>query len=153
MLGLYGTAQLPVTAAGIILLVAGIGLIIAEAHLATFGILGVIGVIALALSGLMLFDTDAEGFEVSAPLVIGVAVALGGLLAIAVRKVVEARRDPVLDRARRSWPERRATCASRSIRSDRCSSTVPCGAPSPRMGPTPGRFRPALECGSNRWTA
>ena len=95
VLGLYGTAQLPVTAAGIILLVAGIGLIIAEAHLATFGILGIIGVIALALSGLMLFDTDAEGFEISAPLVIGVAVVLGGLLAIAVRKVVEARRNPV----------------------------------------------------------
>jgi membrane-bound serine protease (ClpP class) len=95
VLGLYGTAQLPVTGAGIILLVAGIGLIIAEAHLATFGILGVIGVIALALSGLMLYDTDAEGFEVSAPLVIGVAVLLGGLLAIAVKKVVEARRNPV----------------------------------------------------------
>jgi membrane-bound serine protease (ClpP class) len=95
VLGLYGTAQLPVTGAGIILLVAGIGLIIAEAHLATFGILGVIGVIALALSGLMLYDTDAEGFEVSAPLVIGVAIVLGGLLAIAVKKVVEARRNPV----------------------------------------------------------
>jgi membrane-bound serine protease (ClpP class) len=95
VLGLYGTAQLPVTAAGIILLVAGIGLIIAEAHLATFGILGVIGVIALAVSGLMLYDTDAEGFEISAPLVIGVAVVLGGLLAIAVKKVVEARRNPV----------------------------------------------------------
>ncbi len=95
VLGLYGTAQLPVTAAGIILLVAGIGLIIAEAHLATFGILGVIGVIALAVSGLMLFDTDSEGFEISAPLVIGVAVVLGGLLLIAVKKVVEARRNPV----------------------------------------------------------
>ncbi len=95
VLGMYGTAQLPVTAAGIILLVAGIGLIIAEAHLATSGVLGIIGVIALAASGLMLYDTDAEGFEISAPLVIGVAVVLGGLLLIAVKKVVEARRNPV----------------------------------------------------------
>ena len=57
LLGAYGTAQLPVTAAGIALLVVGIGFIIAEAHLPTNGILGGIGVLALALSGLLLFDT------------------------------------------------------------------------------------------------
>ena len=95
VLGMYGSAQLPVTAAGIILLVAGIGLIIAEAHLATSGILGIIGIGALAVSGLMLYDTDGEGFGVSAPLVIGVALALGALLALAVKKVIEARRNPV----------------------------------------------------------
>jgi membrane-bound serine protease (ClpP class) len=95
VLGLYGTAQLPFTAAGVILLIVGVGLIIAEAHLATSGVLGVVGVIALAASGLLLYDTDAEGFDVSAPLVIGVAVVLGALLAIAVKKVVEARRNPV----------------------------------------------------------
>jgi membrane-bound serine protease (ClpP class) len=52
-------------------------------------------VAALAVSGLLLFDTDGEGFGVSAPLVIGVALGLGGLLALAVKKVVEARRNPV----------------------------------------------------------
>jgi membrane-bound serine protease (ClpP class) len=93
--GLYGSAQLPVTAAGIILLVAGIGLIVAEAHLPTNGILGIVGVGSLAVSGLMLYDTDTEGFGVSAPLVIGVAVVLGGLMAFAVAKVVQARRNPV----------------------------------------------------------
>jgi membrane-bound serine protease (ClpP class) len=95
VLGLYGSAQLPVTAAGLILLIAGIGLIIAEAHLATSGVLGIVGVIALAASGLLLYDTDAEGFEVSAPLVIGVAVVLGVLLVLAATKVVQARRNPV----------------------------------------------------------
>jgi membrane-bound serine protease (ClpP class) len=93
VLGLYGSAQLPVTAAGIILLVTGVGLIIAETQVPS-GILGVIGVIALAASGLMLYDTD-EGFEVSPPLVIGVALVLGGLMAVAVKKVMEARRNPV----------------------------------------------------------
>jgi membrane-bound serine protease (ClpP class) len=94
VVGLYGSAQLPVTAAGIILLVAGVGLIIAETQVPGGGILGVVGVIALAVSGLMLYDTD-EGFEVSPPLVIGVSVVLGGLLAVAVKKVMEARRNPV----------------------------------------------------------
>ena len=96
LLGLYGTAQLPVTAAGILLLVLGIGLIIAEAHLPTHGILGGVGVLALALSGLLLFNTDSDAYEVSVPVVILVAVLLGGFMAFAVQKVVQARRNPVV---------------------------------------------------------
>jgi membrane-bound serine protease (ClpP class) len=95
LLGLYGTAQLPVTAAGIALLVVGIGLIIAEAHLPTSGVLGGVGVLGIALGGLILFDTDSDEFGVSPPVVIAVAVVLGGFLALAVHKVVAARRNPV----------------------------------------------------------
>ena len=92
LLGAFGTAQLPVTAVGIALLIVGIALIIAEAHLPTSGVLGVIGVGALAGAGLLLFDTGSEEFEVSAPAVIVVAIVLGGALAFAVRKVVQAHR-------------------------------------------------------------
>ena len=95
VLGLYGTAQLPVTAAGVVLLVFGIALIVAEAHLPTNGILGGVGVVGLALAGLLLFDTDSEALEVSVPVVITVAVLFGGFFAFAVQKVVEARRNPV----------------------------------------------------------
>jgi membrane-bound serine protease (ClpP class) len=96
LLGAYGTAQLPVQAAGILLLVVGIGFIIAEAQLPTHGILGVVGVIALALSGLLLFDTGSEQLEVSVPVVLTVALLLGGFLAFAAAKAVQARRNPVL---------------------------------------------------------
>jgi membrane-bound serine protease (ClpP class) len=96
LLGAYGTAQLPVTAAGIALLVVGIGFIVAEAHLPTNGILGGIGVLALALSGLLLFDTGTDEFEVSVPAVITVAVLVGGFFVFATRKVVLAHRRPKL---------------------------------------------------------
>jgi membrane-bound serine protease (ClpP class) len=96
LLGLYGTAQLPVTAAGILLLVLGVALIIAEAHLPTHGILGGVGILSLALSGLLLFNTDSDAYEVSVPVVIVVALLLGGFMAFAVRKVVQARRNPVI---------------------------------------------------------
>jgi membrane-bound serine protease (ClpP class) len=100
LLGLYGSAQLPVTFAGVALLVIGVAMIIAEAHV-TAGFLGAAGVIAIAASGLILYDTNTEAFEVSAPVVIVAGVAIGGLMAFAAKKVVEARRRP----ARTGWEE------------------------------------------------
>ncbi len=101
LLGLYGTSQLPVTLAGIALLFVGVALIIAEAHVAAGGIMGVVGVIAIVLAGLLLYDTNSEALDVSVPAVIAAGVVLGGLLAIAAKKVVEARRNP----ARTGWEE------------------------------------------------
>ncbi len=95
VVGLFASAQLPVTAAGVVLLVVGIGLIIAETQLPTGGIMGVLGVVSLAISGLLLFDTNSDDFGVSAPLVIAIAVVFGlGTLWVS-RKVVEAHRGQV----------------------------------------------------------
>ena len=101
LLGLYGTAQLPVTVAGVLLLVLGVAMIVAEAHFGTHGLLGVSGVVALIASGLLLYDTHTSAFEVSAPLVIAVGLVLGGLLGFAVQRAARARRQP----ARTGWEE------------------------------------------------
>jgi membrane-bound serine protease (ClpP class) len=94
LLGLYGTAQLPVTLAGVALLLLAIVLFVAEAHLATHGILGIAGVIALIFSGLLLFDRG-QGADVSVPVVILAGLLLGGLLAVVADRAVRARRTPV----------------------------------------------------------
>jgi membrane-bound serine protease (ClpP class) len=94
LLGLYGSAQLPVTAAGVLLLVLAMALFIAEGHLQSHGVLGVSGVIALILSGLLLYNTN-EGFGVSVPIVVGAGVVLGGGFAFIVQRAVQARREPV----------------------------------------------------------
>jgi membrane-bound serine protease (ClpP class) len=101
ILGAYGTALLPVTFVGVLLLVAGIVLIVAEAHLPTHGILGAAGVAALVVAGLLLFDTDSDAFEVSVPIVVVTGLALGGLIAFAVQKALQANRTP----ARTGWEE------------------------------------------------
>jgi membrane-bound serine protease (ClpP class) len=101
LLGAYGTALLPVTLVGVLLLVAGIGLIVAEAHLPTHGILGGAGVASLVVSGLLLYDTDSDAFEVSVPVVIVTGVVLGGFAAFAVQRTVLAHREP----ARTGWEE------------------------------------------------
>jgi membrane-bound serine protease (ClpP class) len=96
VLGLYGSAQLPVTVAGVLLLVFGVAMIVAEAHLGTHGILGVVGVGSLIASGLLLYDTKSDAFETSAPVVVFIGLTLGGLLAFAVQRAVAARRRPVI---------------------------------------------------------
>jgi membrane-bound serine protease (ClpP class) len=101
LLGLYGTAQLPVTLVGIVLLVLGVALIIAEAHLATHGILGAAGVAALVVAGLVLYNTDSDAFEVSVPAVIVTGLLLGGFIAFAVERALRARGEPV----RTGWEE------------------------------------------------
>jgi membrane-bound serine protease (ClpP class) len=95
LLGLYGTAQLPVTLVGILLLVLGVVLIIAEAHLPT-GLLGAAGVGALIASGLVLYNTDSDALEVSVPVVIVTGLLLGGFAAFAVQRTVLAHRRPVM---------------------------------------------------------
>jgi membrane-bound serine protease (ClpP class) len=101
LLGLYGTAQLPVTATGVLLLVFGVAMIIAEAHLPTHGILGASGVAALIAAGLVLYDTDTSAYEISAPVVILAGLLVGGFLAFAVERAIRARRQP----ARTGWEE------------------------------------------------
>ncbi|HYU61106.1 MAG TPA: nodulation protein NfeD [Solirubrobacterales bacterium] len=101
LLGAYGTALLPVTLVGVVLIVAGVGLIVAEAHLPTHGILGAAGVGALVVSGLLLYDTDSEALGVSVPVVIAAGLLLGGFIAFAVQRAVLANRE----RPRTGWEE------------------------------------------------
>ena len=94
VVGLFASSQLPVTAAGVVLLILGVALLIAETQLPTAGILGILGVVSLAISGLLLFDTN-EGFDVSTPLVIAIAVVFGLVILWVGRKVMDAQREGV----------------------------------------------------------
>jgi len=78
LLGLYSLSALPVNYAGIALMVLGLALILAEVMSPSFGILGIGGTIALVLGATILIDTDMPAFDVSWPLIAGVASA--GLL-------------------------------------------------------------------------
>ncbi len=94
-LGIIGAIHLPVAAIGVLLLLTGIAFIVAESHLPTAGILGILGVAALIGGGLLIFDTDNSQIEVSPGLVIGVAGALGLATVFVGAKAVQARHRPV----------------------------------------------------------
>jgi membrane-bound serine protease (ClpP class) len=94
LLGLYGTAQLPVTAGGIALLALGLGFLAAEVKV-TSGLLGLAGVAALVAGGLLLFDTGDQALAVSVPAAVAAGAALGSLVVFAASKSASARRAPI----------------------------------------------------------
>jgi len=70
---LYALHLLPINYAGAALLLLGIGLMIAEAHIGAFGVIGVGGIIAFVIGAIMMFPSGAPGFELS-PIVIAATV-------------------------------------------------------------------------------
>lgn len=93
LLGLYGTAQLPVSAGGVLLLLLAIGFLAAETQVAG-GVLGAAGAIALVFAGLLLFDTDSDAFRVAVPAAIAAGVLVAAIVLIAARKALSLRRRP-----------------------------------------------------------
>jgi membrane-bound serine protease (ClpP class) len=92
LLGMYALAVLPVNFAGIGLILLGLALIVAEHFAPTFGLLGVAGVIALALGATIMIDTEAPEFRIGWATAIGIAIASLGIVAVAGRLAMSSRR-------------------------------------------------------------
>jgi membrane-bound serine protease (ClpP class) len=94
VVGLYGLQVLPVSAAGILLMILALAFFVAEAFVAAHGGLALAGAVSFVVGALLLFDPAGDAYQVSLP----VALAVGGTLALmtvfAAAKVVQARRAP-----------------------------------------------------------
>jgi membrane-bound serine protease (ClpP class) len=84
---LIAMEQLPIDIGALVLVVAGIGLLIAEIYTSTYGILGILGAIALAFGMTLLIDTADpsylldDSFRLSLADVIPLAAVFGGFTA------------------------------------------------------------------------
>ncbi|MEI2298638.1 NfeD family protein [Ensifer sp. MJa1] len=96
LLGLYALALLPVSFAGIGLILLGIGLIVAEAHSPSFGVLGAGGSIAIVLGAAILFDTETPGLQVSWAVLAGLALASLAFSLLVARLAFSSRRHAVV---------------------------------------------------------
>ncbi|MDX1571392.1 MAG: nodulation protein NfeD [Xanthomonadales bacterium] len=96
ILALYAFQVLPIDFAGVILIILGVVLMVAEAFAPSFGALGIGGVIALTFGSFILIDTDVPGLAVSRGVITTIA-GISGLLFLAITLVVlRARRTPVV---------------------------------------------------------
>jgi membrane-bound serine protease (ClpP class) len=76
LLALASFQILPINLAGLLLIFLGVGLLISEAFVTSYGILGAGGVIALVIGSLFLIDTSKTDLAVSHGIIFGAATAL-----------------------------------------------------------------------------
>jgi len=94
ILGLYGLQVLPVSLAGVLLILLSAGFFVAEAFVPSHGALTLAGGITFVLGALMLFDPAGDAYQVSLPVALAIAGTLTALLGFAIVKVVRIRRLP-----------------------------------------------------------
>ena len=80
------------TALGIALLVVGAALLVAEAHLPTAGVLGLLGVVSLGAGGWVALTAAGAAAGLAVAVAVAVTLVAGGFLVFAGAKVVRARR-------------------------------------------------------------
>ncbi len=96
LLALYAAQVLPVSYAGMGLILVGVAFMVAEAFMPSFGALGIGGVVAFVIGSVILIDTDVEGYRVSLPLMISFGIINGMLFVGVLTLAVKARRRPVV---------------------------------------------------------
>jgi membrane-bound serine protease (ClpP class) len=96
LLALYALHLLPVNYAGLALMLVGVGFMIGEVFLPTFGSLGIGGLIAFVVGSIMLIeDTSLPGFEIPYAVIAGVAVASAAFVFLVVGMLARSRRAAV----------------------------------------------------------
>jgi membrane-bound serine protease (ClpP class) len=92
IVGLFGLQVLPVSWAGVLLLLLAAGFFTAEAIVTSHGALALAGAISFVFGALMLFDPAGDAYQVSLPVALAIAGTFALLTIFAVGKVVQARR-------------------------------------------------------------
>ena len=96
LLALYALQLLPVNYAGLALIILGIGFMIAEAFLPSFGAVGLGGAAAFVAGALILIDTDLPEFGIPPGLIVTVAVVSAVLIATIAGIALRTRRRAVV---------------------------------------------------------
>jgi len=95
LLALFALQLMPISYVGLALIILGIALIVGEAFVPSFGILGLGGIAAFIVGSVMLIDTDLPGYGISWSLILPLA-AVSGLFSFFVADMaLRARRRPV----------------------------------------------------------
>ncbi|MFB9215786.1 NfeD family protein [Vibrio sinaloensis] len=92
----YAFQMLPINYVGVGLIVLGLGLIVAESLLPSFGIMGFGGVIAFVLGSIFLIDSDIPELRVSPSLIYVLAATTGALLLFVLRRLWQLRHRQVV---------------------------------------------------------
>ena len=96
LVALYALNLLPINYAGAALVLLGIGLMVAEAHIGSFGVIGVGGIIAFVIGAIMMFPSGAPGFTLSLSVVAAATAMTAALFLLVLTMLLRSRRRPVV---------------------------------------------------------
>ena len=92
LLAAYALQVIPVNYAGLALIIVGIGMIVAEAFVPSFGALGLGGIVAFIFGAIMMFDSGIPGYDISIAFVVVFAVVTGGAMLLTVTYLLKLQR-------------------------------------------------------------
>ncbi|SEP16582.1 nodulation protein NfeD [Nitrosovibrio sp. Nv6] len=96
LIAMYAFQLLPVSYAGLALILLGIAFMVAEAFLPSFGALGIGGVIAFAFGSLMLIDSDIPGYGIPWPMIAIISIASALFLISVIGMALKSRHKPIV---------------------------------------------------------
>ena len=96
LLALFALQVMPISYAGLALMILGIVLMISEAFIPSFGALGLGGIAAFVIGSVMLVDTDVPGYGIPWMLIVPVALASAAFSFFVVGMAIKARARPVV---------------------------------------------------------
>ncbi|HET7033871.1 MAG TPA: nodulation protein NfeD [Casimicrobiaceae bacterium] len=96
VIALFALHMLPVSYAGLALILLGIAFFIAEAFVPSYGTLSIGGIIAFAIGAVLLIDSDVPGFGIPRSLIAGLAIVSAVFVALVSGLALKARRRPVV---------------------------------------------------------
>jgi membrane-bound serine protease (ClpP class) len=96
VIALFGLQVLPISWAGVLLMLLAAGFFVAEAFVVSHGALALAGAVAFVIGSLMLFDPAGEDYQVNLRVALIVAGVMAAMVGLAAAKVVQVRRAPVV---------------------------------------------------------
>jgi membrane-bound serine protease (ClpP class) len=96
VIGLFGLQILPVSWAGVLLMLLAAGFFVAEMFVVSHGALALAGAVAFVIGSLMLFDPAGESYQVSLTVALAIAGTMALFVAFVVTKLVQVRRAEVV---------------------------------------------------------
>jgi len=95
IVALFGFSILPVSWAGLVLVVLAVTLLVIDLHATTHGALTLAGLICLAIGFSLLFSNAPAPYRLNTWLVVGIGVAIAGFWSFVTGKGIAARRRPI----------------------------------------------------------
>ncbi|MBF2975398.1 nodulation protein NfeD, partial [Pseudomonas aeruginosa] len=96
LLGLYALQMLPVNYAGLALIALGLAFMVGEAFVASFGVLGIGGIVSFVVGALILIDTEVPGYGIPPGLVVALALLSAALIVGLLGMALRTRRQAVV---------------------------------------------------------